>query len=776
MSPLITALSAHRQFIVVLFAWNATKGKMDKFPARHANGMVCDAHDPTAWTDYATAAAAARRLGQGYGLGFVLTASDPFFCLDIDGAAENGQWSPLSQQLCTALPGTVVEVSQSGKGLHLWGRRQPMPEHGKRNVPLHIELYSSLRFIALGGDVVGEMAADCPAIDSVIAAYFPPKVGAGVEVPATGPRADWRGPTDDDDLIRRALASHSAAGVFGGKASFADLWTADERVLASAFPPDNANDSYNRSSADAALWQHLAFWTGCDQQRMRDIAERSALKREKWERDDYVARTISNACSMQREVLQDKPIEPGPAPAPAAGSDEMPAQRAVEGSTFLDPRAQVEHFKGCIYIRDQHRVLVPGGHLRNPDRFKSIYGGFTFAMDARNERTSRNAFEAFTESQVLRAPQADGVCFRPSLPYGAIVKDAGRTRANLWWPVEVPCSPGNVEPFLKHMALLFPYERDRKIALCYLACFVQYPGFKFQVAMLIQGAEGNGKTLLSRVIAAALGDRYVHWPKASKIAKQFNSWLLYKLAYLVEDIYTSEHVDVIEELKPMVTGGDGLEIEAKGVDQVSAEVCGNFIINTNHKDGLRKTLNDRRFIPFFCPQQSADDLRKDGMGGSYFPELYAWLRAGGYAHVTHYLRNYPIDDEFNFALHCHRAPETSSTREAIERGLGRIEQEILEAVEQCRTGFCGGWISSIALDKLLREIRADGKVPINRRRDLLRTLGYDWHPALTRGQTDNTVLPDGGRPRLFVVRNHSSLMLTRPGEVAKAYSAAQLPR
>ena len=64
-----------------------------------------------------------------------------------------------------------------------------------------------------------------------------------------------------------------------------------------------------------------------------------------------------------------------------------------------------------------------------------------------------------------------------------------------------------------------------------------------------------------------------------------------KVLYCVEDIYLQgvQGDAVLEEMKPMITGGRGIEIEAKGVDQVSADICGNFIINTNHKDGVRKT-------------------------------------------------------------------------------------------------------------------------------------------------------------------------------------------
>ncbi|MFN0664767.1 hypothetical protein ACKWME_01835, partial [Escherichia coli] len=43
----------------------------------------------------------------------------------------------------------------------------------------------------------------------------------------TAPCDDWSGPADDDELIKMALNSSSAASVFGNKASFADLWNAN---------------------------------------------------------------------------------------------------------------------------------------------------------------------------------------------------------------------------------------------------------------------------------------------------------------------------------------------------------------------------------------------------------------------------------------------------------------------------------------------------------------------------------------------------------------------
>jgi hypothetical protein len=197
------------------------------------------------------------------------------------------------------------------------------------------------------------------------------------------------------------------------------------------------------------------------------------------------------------------------------------------------------------------------------------------------------------------------------------------------------------------------------------------------------------------------------------------------------------------------------------------------MINSNHKDGLRKHANDRRVAPFYTAQQNASDLRRDKMDGDYFGKLYAWLKNGGYAIVSELLHTMPIADEYNPATGCQRAPITTSTPEAIAMGLGSVEQEIAEAIEQGLPGFAGGWVSSMALDSLLERKRAEKLIPRNKRRDLLVNLGYDWHPALDDGRVNNVTLPDGGKPRLFIRGGHPAASITSPAEVQRAYTDAQ---
>jgi hypothetical protein len=271
-----------------------------------------------------------------------------------------------------------------------------------------------------------------------------------------------------------------------------------------------------------------------------------------------------------------------------------------------------------------------------------------------------------------------------------------------------------------------------------------------------------------------LGRKFAHFPKAADIDNKFNSWLDGKLLIGVEDIYISEDRAALwETLKPMITGGDGIEIQYKGADQFTADICANFILNSNHKDAVKKTENDRRLAPFYTAQQNAEDLTRDNMGDNYFLNLYNWLNADGYAIVADYLTRYEIPFELNPAGGCTRAPKTSSTAEDITASQGRIECEILEAIEEGRPGFIGGWVSSKRLDELIEHARGARIVPRSKRRELMQSIGYDYHPGLKEGRVNNVLMSEGGKPRLYIKNGHISANIDKAGDVAKAYETAQ---
>ena len=703
----------------------------------------------------------------------VILNGDGRFCIDIDGCLQaDNTWSPLATELCGTFPGAYVEVSQSGKGLHIFAHARDLPDHRCKNIPLGIELYTADRFICIGSGGDGDMMADMSGpLNTVTARYFPADVSMA---PSEWTTSNCEGSypiKDDEGLIRKALEQKPTGGsIFGNKATFSDLWNRNVSVLRDAFPDDERE--FDASSADAALAQHLSFWTGNNCERIERLMRQSALVREKWEKHkSYLFRTITGAVGRQTSWYSVG------APIPIVRPEQVVESGSPvikSGFQFLGVSQVIDHFKGCVYVAESHRIFTPNGQMLKAEQFNAMFGGYVFTMDESHDKTTKKAWEAFTENQAVVFPKVDRATFRPDLDAGVIIQEDGLRMVNTYVPLTIESYPGDVTPFLRHMEKNLPDPTDRQILMSYMAAVVQHKGVKFKWAPLIQGVQGNGKTLYTTVMMHAVGNRYSHMPPAAEIGEKFNSWLFDKIFIGVEDIYVAEQkLELIETLKPMITG-EHLAKRAMQQDQTMHRLCANFIFNSNHKNAVRKTSDDRRFAIFYTAQQDKNDLIRAGMTGDYFSQLYDWLKyQGGLAHVTHYLSQYQIPAGFNPATDCQRAPDTSSTVEAVESSRGSVELEILEAIDEGRTGFAGGWVSSLALDKLLVSIRADRQITRNKRRDMMMSLGYDWHPALKDGRVNSVVMIDGGKPRLYIKTGHIHANLTSPAEVVRCYSQAQ---
>ena len=760
--PPLAPMGLFGQFVSYMVSPKAD-GKTDKIPLNPRSLTPANPHEPHNWASYEVCEAATGRVG------FVFTDDDPFFFLDIDNCLlPDGQWSPLAVRLCTMFAGACVEVSLSGRGLHIFGTGL-CPPHTCKCEAMGLDLSTAGRFAAVGHQPgrSGSSAQDCTdALRVLVAEYFSrdPAVPEPVTEWSSVPVPEWRGPADDADLIRRLRASASAAAAFGSKATPDQLWTADAQALTQAYP-SSTGQAYDASSADAALAAHLAFWTGKNCERIKRLMMLSLLMRDKWQRDDYLQRTILAACSLQSAVCQDKVLD-----------FTIGGLRAVDGEeeTFLTAQAQVERFTGCTYVADINRIMVPGGHSYNKEQFDAMFGGYIFAIDSENSKVTSSAWDCFTKSRLIRFNKANCASFRPEREPGTTWLDGNQIVANSYWPIAVRSVPGNVLPFTDHVARILPNPNDQAILLAYMAAVVQHKGVKFQWCPLLQGTRGNGKTLFSKCLIEAVGRQHCHSPKAAEITEKFNSWQENKIFIAVEDIYVPrERIEMLEILKPMITS-NWQEIRGMQKDKVSRYVCCNFMLNSNHRDAIRHTADNRSLCVFFTEQQTVEDLARCGMDGDYFPTLYNWLHRDGYAIVTDYLQNYNIPPELNPAMACHRAPSTSSTKAAIETCRGSFEQEISEAIEGERVGFKDGWISSTYLKALLKEIPGHLRISAYKRTEAMKDLGYVHHPGLKNGQATIKVAPDNCKPILYIKDDHKSLTMRSPVEISLRYQRAQL--
>ena len=221
----------------------------------------CD--DPSTWRPF-TEALAAVSAGAGEALWFALDPESGIVAIDLDKCrdAESGTLLPFARAFVAMLD-SYTEISPSGTGVHVYLRAtKPSPEC-KRGL---VECYDRARFMSVTGDhLAGTPTTIEPRqaeLEALFALAFPPKLAAPAARETSTPAPVS---LDDAELLKRMLGASNGAAIRA-------LWEGST----------TAHDG-NDSSADLALCNHLAFWTGKDAARMDRLFRSSSLMRPKWD-------------------------------------------------------------------------------------------------------------------------------------------------------------------------------------------------------------------------------------------------------------------------------------------------------------------------------------------------------------------------------------------------------------------------------------------------------------------------------------------------------------
>lgn len=119
----------------------------------HAKRPICpftggsaSSTDPTTWGTYPQARKRSRRIG------FVL--GEGIGCIDLDDAInENGTLTEGAAAIVAHYPGSYIEVSPSGRGLHIWGLAEEQRGFRRNWRGQAVEFYSQGRYITVTGHI-----------------------------------------------------------------------------------------------------------------------------------------------------------------------------------------------------------------------------------------------------------------------------------------------------------------------------------------------------------------------------------------------------------------------------------------------------------------------------------------------------------------------------------------------------------------------------------------------------------------------------------------------
>ena len=658
-------LAQYRQFIVCQFVADPKRpGKTNKLPIDPATSKLCDAHDRSNWMSADDAIQHANKLnaeGRGeFGIGFVLTPELGVWCLDIDNGCADGQWLPAVQEIFAQLPGVAWEFSHSGTGLHGWGRtRTPVPAHETRTddaaLASFLEFYSRKRFIALGREASGTVV-ETDGLPALLVRLFPAlsaeDAAADHAAWTDEPNDQWHGPTDDDALITIGLKSRSKLATLWPSAStvtFRQLWEADADKLAKRFP---APKGYDQSRADQALACHLAFLTGNHSERMAALMRRSALNRPKFEREDYLRRTINKACSWTRVYYNDGKGIVADAP--------VPENAAATSGIALDDFYSYLPARGYMFVPT--RDLWPAGSVNASVSLGSQISASDWLDRARPLHS------------MTWAPGAPMVLSGKIVDSGGWIDREGLNTFNLYRPpiARIGGDPAHATPWLDLLNFIYPGNTEHLIT--WFAHRRQRPGEKINHAIVLGGAPGIGKDSICEPLKHAVGPWNFVEISPNNLTGEFNG---YRKSVVLRVSEARDQGDInryalYEATKTLLaTPPDVLRCNEKNLREHDVFNVMGVIFTTNHHDGLYLPRDDRRHFVVFSERVHTE------LTDGYWRDFYRWYDTGGIAHVIAYL------DAFDLSRFDPKAPppKTAAFWRMVDAGAAPESSDLADALE-----------------------------------------------------------------------------------------------
>lgn len=223
----------------------------------------------------------------GYVDGMGIRVSNGFSAIDIDHCVTDGILSDAATDICTTMK-SYAEKSPSGSGIRVifkssdfnFDKEKYYIKNPNNGIEIYVEGVTN-RFVTITGNTVyGYPICENPeALQSILDKYMlrPPKKSQQKNFDTETHNVFL----DEDQVLNKAMQNYNFSSLFNGNMT--------------AYNNDH-------SSADLALCNMLAFWTGKDPVKIDNLFRKSALMRDKWLRDDYRKNTIDRAIDGCKET------------------------------------------------------------------------------------------------------------------------------------------------------------------------------------------------------------------------------------------------------------------------------------------------------------------------------------------------------------------------------------------------------------------------------------------------------------------------------------------
>ena len=252
----------------VIWRYEERDGKPTKMPYSPRTLMRASVTEPSHWATYAEAVSLLQSgHGSFSGLGFVLSASDPYTIIDLDDPKTDLGAIERAGAILKAFSNTYAEISPSGNGMHII-LHGSIPSGRRRD---KVEVYSSERYFTMTGNAYNDVAISN-------SDYYLQRLWeelGGSNVPAPGLVAGSPQHMTDEEVYNKACSTNE---------KFLPLFQG------------NFSQWYgSQSEADIALVNLLSFYSRNRDQIARMFHYSELGKRKKAHRKDYLSKMIDKS-------------------------------------------------------------------------------------------------------------------------------------------------------------------------------------------------------------------------------------------------------------------------------------------------------------------------------------------------------------------------------------------------------------------------------------------------------------------------------------------------
>lgn len=147
---------------------------------------------------------------------------------------------------------------------------------------------------------------------------------------------------------------------------------------------------------------------------------------------------------------------------------------------------------------------------------------------------------------------------------------------------------------------LFPERSDREKLMDFLVHCVRFPEKKLKYAVLVKGAENEGKSLLADLVAKLVGDDNCSVINTDILKEKYTGWVYEKLFCTIEEVKVPgrEVEEVLNKLKPITTN-DRIPVRRMQKDATRERNFCNLYLTTNDDDALRIDIDNTRYMILF---------------------------------------------------------------------------------------------------------------------------------------------------------------------------------